>query len=160
MASVTQQADGTKMKLLMSTATCVVALLSFGALTFSTAAIAAAKAKTEQSAKSKECSAQADAKGLHGKIRKSFRAKCKRGTATQRIPMCMCLVAYVVTSTRRLTTMGGRRVRCVPTLGRRKHSEVSKSAQFSVWPISLLVSHLAPEPLHRFGTNGTWAALL
>jgi hypothetical protein len=27
---------------------------------------------------SKTCSTQADAKGLHGKARKSFRAKCKR----------------------------------------------------------------------------------
>lgn len=29
-------------------------------------------------AKAKECSAQADAKGLHGKARKEFRSKCKR----------------------------------------------------------------------------------
>ena len=36
----------------------------------------------QKAAKSKECSTQADAKGLHGKARKSFRAKCKRGTAT------------------------------------------------------------------------------
>lgn len=35
-----------------------------------------------KAAKSKECSAQADAKGLHGKERKSFRSKCKRGTST------------------------------------------------------------------------------
>ena len=35
---------------------------------------AAAKA-----AKSKECSKEADAKGLHGKARKEFRAKCKKG---------------------------------------------------------------------------------
>lgn len=28
-------------------------------------------------AKAKECSAQADAKGLHGKARKEFRSKCK-----------------------------------------------------------------------------------
>ncbi|MEJ0095293.1 MAG: PsiF family protein [Methylocella sp.] len=29
-------------------------------------------------AKAKECSNQADAKGLHGKARKEFRSKCKR----------------------------------------------------------------------------------
>jgi len=29
-------------------------------------------------AKAKECSDQADAKGLHGKARKEFRAKCKK----------------------------------------------------------------------------------
>jgi psiF repeat len=41
------------------------------------AAKAGAKAKPEQSAASKECSAQADAKGLHGKERKKFRSECK-----------------------------------------------------------------------------------
>lgn len=30
-------------------------------------------------AKSKECSAQADAQKLHGKAREEFRAKCKKG---------------------------------------------------------------------------------
>jgi len=30
-------------------------------------------------AKSKECSAEADAKGLHGKERKKFREECKHG---------------------------------------------------------------------------------
>ncbi len=40
------------------------------------AAPADAAAKT---AKSKECSKEADAKGLHGKARKEFRAKCKKG---------------------------------------------------------------------------------
>ena len=29
-------------------------------------------------AKSKECSAKADAQGLHGKARKEFREKCKK----------------------------------------------------------------------------------
>lgn len=43
------------------------------------AAPADAAAKT---AKSKECSKAADAKGLHGKARKEFRAKCKRGEDT------------------------------------------------------------------------------
>jgi hypothetical protein len=33
----------------------------------------------DKKAKSKECSAEADKKGLHGKERKSFRSKCKRG---------------------------------------------------------------------------------
>jgi hypothetical protein len=32
-----------------------------------------------KAAKSKECSAQADAKGLHGKERKKFREACKKG---------------------------------------------------------------------------------
>lgn len=63
-------------------AACVGGLLSFGVLVATTGVSEAAKAKIEQTAKSKECSAQADAKGLHGKERKSFRAKCKRGTAT------------------------------------------------------------------------------
>ena len=30
-------------------------------------------------AKAKECSIEADAKGLHGKARKKFREECKRG---------------------------------------------------------------------------------
>ena len=33
---------------------------------------------TPRSAASIECSRQADAKGLHGKVRKKFRSKCKR----------------------------------------------------------------------------------
>jgi ribosomal protein L12E/L44/L45/RPP1/RPP2 len=41
------------------------------------AATADKKAPKERSAESLECSKQADAKGLHGKERKSFRAKCK-----------------------------------------------------------------------------------
>jgi predicted outer membrane protein len=40
---------------------------------------AATKAKPARSAKSLECSKQADAKGLHGKERKKFRSECKRG---------------------------------------------------------------------------------
>ena len=32
-----------------------------------------------KTAKSKECSAQADAKGLHGQERKKFRQACKKG---------------------------------------------------------------------------------
>jgi hypothetical protein len=34
--------------------------------------------RSSKQAISKECSKQADAKGLHGKARKTFRAKCKR----------------------------------------------------------------------------------
>ena len=40
---------------------------------------AAAKAKAPRSAKSIECSKQADAKGLHGKERQKFRGQCKKG---------------------------------------------------------------------------------
>jgi hypothetical protein len=36
-------------------------------------------AKKERTAKSLECSKQADAKGLHGKERQKFRNKCKSG---------------------------------------------------------------------------------
>lgn len=43
------------------------------------AAPAAKAAPKERTAKSIECSKQADAKGLHGKERKVFRAKCKKG---------------------------------------------------------------------------------
>lgn len=39
------------------------------------------KLKTPTTAAGKECSAQADAKGLHGKDRKAFRAQCKKGIA-------------------------------------------------------------------------------
>ncbi|MGH6813418.1 MAG: PsiF family protein [Methylocella sp.] len=35
--------------------------------------------KAPMSAKSKECSAKATAQGLHGKARKEFREKCKKG---------------------------------------------------------------------------------
>jgi len=38
----------------------------------------APKAKAERTAASLECSKQADAKGLHGKERKKFRADCKK----------------------------------------------------------------------------------
>lgn len=44
------------------------------------AATAPAAAPTnDKMAKSKECSAEADKQGLHGKARKSFRSKCKAG---------------------------------------------------------------------------------
>ena len=35
--------------------------------------------KAAMEAKSQECSKEADAKGLHGKDRKKFREKCKKG---------------------------------------------------------------------------------
>jgi len=54
-------------------------LLSAAALVTTAARVEAAT--VQQSAKSKECSTQADAKGLHGKARKAFRGKCKRGRA-------------------------------------------------------------------------------
>ena len=38
----------------------------------------APKAKAERSEKSKKCSADADAKGLHGKPRKQFRKACMK----------------------------------------------------------------------------------
>jgi hypothetical protein len=37
--------------------------------------------KHAQSARSLECSKEADAKGLHGKARKKFREECKKGQA-------------------------------------------------------------------------------
>jgi hypothetical protein len=55
---------------------CMTLLLAGGALA------ATAEKKTEakpRTAKSIECSKQADAKGLHGKERKIFREKCKKG---------------------------------------------------------------------------------
>ena len=39
----------------------------------------AAKAAKPRSAKSLECSKQADSQGLHGKDRKHFMSKCKKG---------------------------------------------------------------------------------
>ena len=54
---------------------CMTLLLAGGA-------VAAEQKKSEakpRTAKSIECSKQADAKGLHGKERREFRAKCKKG---------------------------------------------------------------------------------
>ena len=45
------------------------------------AAAPAAKAEKPRSAASLECSKEADAKGLHGKERKKFRADCKKQAA-------------------------------------------------------------------------------
>jgi hypothetical protein len=62
------------MKYLVS-ALCLGFVLSISAASAETKA-AAPKPRT---AKSIECSKLADAKGLHGKERKVFRAKCKKG---------------------------------------------------------------------------------
>jgi len=43
------------------------------------AATTAPMATSTHSAKSVECSKEADAKGLHGKERKKFREECKKG---------------------------------------------------------------------------------
>ena len=55
---------------------CVALLMSFGA---ANAEMKKAEPPKERTAKSIECSKQADAKGLHGKPRQEFRAKCKKG---------------------------------------------------------------------------------
>ena len=65
-------------------ALCLAFTLGIGAANAETAAPAPTKAapaatKKERSAKSLECSKQADAKGLHGKERQKFRSKCERG---------------------------------------------------------------------------------
>jgi hypothetical protein len=65
--------------LLASVAT--IALLSTASVQAQTATTdkaAAAAPKKERTAKSLECSKQADAKGLHGKERKKFRSECKK----------------------------------------------------------------------------------
>ena len=61
-----------------------VALSSGAAIAQTTAPAPAAGATTSmtpaaRSAKSIECSKEADAKGLHGAERKKFRAECKKG---------------------------------------------------------------------------------
>jgi Ni/Co efflux regulator RcnB len=56
-------------------------ILSFAATPFALAETATTAATTTtddaKKAKSKECSTEADAKGLHGKERKKFREQCK-----------------------------------------------------------------------------------
>ena len=57
------------------------AALSLAFLASGSVAVAQMKEKapaTPRSAASIECSRQADAKGLHGKVRKKFRSKCMR----------------------------------------------------------------------------------
>ncbi len=68
----------------IATAAAMTALLIGGAAFAQTAAPApaapaAAPAPAAHSAKSIECSKEADAKGLHGEARRKFRADCKRG---------------------------------------------------------------------------------
>ena len=61
-----------------------IALMASAAVGLATSPVAAAaKEKSsmtpeEKKARSKECSAEADKQGLHGKERHKFRAKCKR----------------------------------------------------------------------------------
>jgi hypothetical protein len=62
-----------------STASLVSAQTATPSSTASKPSTTAAKPKKERTEKSKECSAQADAKGLHGKERKKFRSECKAG---------------------------------------------------------------------------------
>ncbi len=45
----------------------------------SSSAMKSAAPKADRTAKSKECSMEADKQGLHGKARKAFRNKCKHG---------------------------------------------------------------------------------
>ena len=60
-------------------ALCIGFVLSFSA---AANAEAAKKPAAPRTAKSIECSKLADAKNLHGKERKIFRAKCKKGEPT------------------------------------------------------------------------------
>jgi hypothetical protein len=63
----------------------LLALLLIGLFAPGTAVLAQTKDKAARSAASLECSKQADEKGLHGKARKSFRAKCLK-TMKQKKP--------------------------------------------------------------------------
>ena len=67
----------------LAIAAAMTAFLAGGAALAQTAAPApaapAAPAVAAHSAKSIECSKEADAKGLHGEARRKFRAECKRG---------------------------------------------------------------------------------
>ena len=70
------------------TALCVAFAISFTAVanaetaTTPTTTTTPKKPAAPRSAKSIECSKLADAKGLHGKERRVFRAKCKKGEPT------------------------------------------------------------------------------
>ena len=73
-----------KLSALASAAVLAVALSAGAAFAQTTAPAPAAGATTTmtpaaRSAKSIECSKEADAKGLHGSERKKFRAECKKG---------------------------------------------------------------------------------
>ncbi len=68
----------------LSTLALFAALAGFGispvlAQSTSTATAPAPKPAVTHTAKSIECSKEADAKGLHGKARKKFRSACKHG---------------------------------------------------------------------------------
>jgi len=68
-------------------AICVAGFVSAGALSLPTLAQAEKEKATttaeEKKARSKECSAEADKRGLHGRERHKFRSKCKReGTSS------------------------------------------------------------------------------
>jgi len=76
---------GAPMKLSWLFATAAVASLLLAGPAFAQTAAPATKSETAgskmtkpHSAASIECSKEADAKGLHGKARKKFRAECKR----------------------------------------------------------------------------------
>jgi hypothetical protein len=59
---------------------------AFAQTTPAPAAAPAAKAEKPRTAASLECSKEADAKGLHGKERKKFRAECKKDAASKAAP--------------------------------------------------------------------------
>jgi hypothetical protein len=64
----------------LATAAAMTALLIGGAaFAQSDSTAPAAPAPAVHSAKSIECSKEADAKGLHGEARRKFRADCKKG---------------------------------------------------------------------------------
>ena len=67
------------MKTFMVSAAALGLLLGASAPSYSAAP---KKPPAERSAKSKECSAEADTQGLHGKARKRFRSTCMRGKST------------------------------------------------------------------------------
>lgn len=65
-----------------------VAVLFAANVAFAETAAAPAPAPADaaaKAAKSKECSKEADAKGLHGKARKKFREACKKGEDTSKM---------------------------------------------------------------------------
>lgn len=61
------------------TAAAMSAFLAGAAFAQTTTPAPAKPAPVAHSAKSIECSKEADAKGLHGKERKKFREECKKG---------------------------------------------------------------------------------
>jgi invasion protein IalB len=76
------------MKIITLVSACAVSAFLMGGAAYAIDAAPAAPAKpastssmstTTHSAKSVECSKEADAKGLHGKERKKFREECKKG---------------------------------------------------------------------------------